>query len=51
MFSYYFNILILKIIKKNKKNIILMYFLIKNTSHNLNTCNIERDFYPIVHVV
>ena len=30
MFLNYFNVLILKIILKNKKNIILIYFRIKN---------------------
>jgi len=32
IFSNYFNVLILKINLKNKKNILLIYFEIKNTS-------------------
>jgi hypothetical protein len=45
MFLYYFDALMSKIIFKNKKNIILIYFRVKNTlknNHNHNHTRIEK---------
>ena len=52
IFSYYFNILISKIIfLKNKKNIILIYFKIKNTLKNNNNYNSKYFQSPILEEV
>jgi hypothetical protein len=42
MFSNYFNVLMLKINLKNKKNINLIYFQIENTFKNNRYYNITR---------
>jgi len=45
MFSNYFNVLMLKINLKNKKNINLIYFQIENTFKNNRYYNITRVLY------